>query len=77
MIPNQTDPRWRQLLTDRNKYEFSFLATSIMLSRVRTHVAFDASEENVNTRIEEVRAFFLKHGKNAERDLLQIFGVAA
>lgn len=74
MIPDISDPKWRELVLGNKQYTFQSLGVKIMMSRILRSTANDPSQGNVVRCIAEVYEFFSKNHINNSRDLQQIFG---
>jgi Na+-transporting NADH:ubiquinone oxidoreductase subunit NqrC len=73
MIPEISDPKWRELVTGKNIYNFRSLGVKIMMNKVLLSVSKDTSSENIDQCIKEVHTFFEKNMDN-KTDLQEIFG---
>jgi len=70
-IPANSEEMWIKVLQGDEVIPFEFLATKLLVARLRMNYKIDASTEKVGKYIEELRAFF-ETGKNisiAVRDL--------
>jgi hypothetical protein len=69
MIPDPTDPRWKDLVEHPERYNFDFLALKILMQRV-------ARMPNTQraSAIGEIHALFRKHERLMGKDASAVFG---
>jgi hypothetical protein len=75
-IPESTNKKWEEAIIDNREYKFKFLATKIILGRLRLCYNNNATPEQIKTCASELRTFFEKN-KNipvAIEDLKEIVG---
>lgn len=76
MIPDRTDPRWREFVTGKRKYELQNLAARMLLTRLRLRTMHgDAAslEEAVNAACD----YFERNEATTSADVIAIFGGAS
>lgn len=73
VLPAPTNPAWRDIATGKINKPWELLALKIMLTRLRNELRTDSSPPNTEKCAQEVRAFFVKNLRVAQRDLRQIF----
>lgn len=73
MIPENTHPQWRNLVTGIKQYEFKSLGLKILMGHILLAYKNNPTEEAIKKSIDEVYQYFLKNEKSAEADLKQIF----
>ncbi len=74
MIPDKSDPRWRNFVTNTKKHVFDNLAVKMMANRVQTMLSFDSSSEKITEAIDVAYNFFSKNEVMVKTDLDNIFG---
>jgi len=74
MVPLKTNSKWKELVTGQKTYQFQFLATKILMSRLIMSTKNNSSPENINKCIDDAYNFFVKNEKFTQNDLNQIFG---
>lgn len=75
-IPDSKDKKWEQAISGDAEYQFKFLATKILLGRLRLSYQNDSSPQQMSACINELRAFFEKNQNVpvAMEDLKEIVG---
>ncbi len=75
-VPPPTDPRWSKALSERRKFNFEFLATNMVFTRLAIDARRDTSKENLNRLSREIWELFEKNGHNpkVQNDLKLLFG---
>jgi hypothetical protein len=74
MIQPKSNIKWKELVTGQKTYQFQFLATKILMSRLILSTKSNPSPENISKCIDDAYNFFVKNEKFAQSDLNQIFG---
>ena len=62
-VPAHSDPRWKSVLTTDKDYGLKFLATKILLSRLKMRCAQANSPIEIAGAIKELHGFFVKNQK--------------
>jgi hypothetical protein len=74
VVPDKSDPRWKNFVTNTKGYTFDNLAAKMLANRVHTMLSFDSSSEKINEAIEVAYNFFNKNAATVKTDLENIFG---
>ena len=76
MIPDITDPRWKNIVTGKIQHQFGFIPAGMCVSRHVRAVAKDNSAASVNNAVTEIHQFFAKYEQLelVANDLKAIFG---
>jgi len=61
LIPEKTNPCWRNLATGKKSIQTEFLGLQMILKRQQKHCNATAAEATVETAAEELHAFFVKY----------------
>jgi len=75
-IPESNDQKWEEAISGNKEYQFKFLATKILLGRLRLSYHNNATTEKMTSCANEIKLFFEKN-KNislAMEDLKEIVG---
>lgn len=78
-LPSARNPIWKDLIRRDNQYQFDFLATKIILSRLNLRCRLNNSPEELDRCVNELRAFFEKnlYLPKVQNDLKRVFGEGA
>lgn len=74
MVPGKTDPRWKQIVTGNKEYNFSGLATKMLMMRVKMITKTDQSPAKVQEAIDIAHDFFMKNENIVKDDIKLLFG---
>jgi hypothetical protein len=66
LVPNQSDPRWKEVLSEQRNPTFSALATRLLVTRLRQTVRSDPT--SIAAAVQELHKYFTANGF-AQRDL--------
>ena len=69
VLPPITDRRWSDVATGKVKKPWTMLAAKILITRVNHVTMVDPSPATVQKSAQEVRAFFEKNIKAAQKDI--------
>ncbi len=73
MVPANSNPQWRSLVTGQKQFEFKSLGLKILMGRIQLAIKYNPSEDTISKGITEVYEYFVKNEKSSEADLKQIF----
>ena len=75
-LPAQTDPRWKNVIQLDRDYNFQFLATKILLGRLRLKYKQNQTPQTLENAATELYQFFSKNMNlpKAVNDLGEILG---
>ena len=73
MIPAKSRPEWRTLLLQDSQSPFGFLALKLLMSRLRLRLKADQSPTTIQSCIDELHAFAVKHERFTEAELAPLF----
>lgn len=75
-IPPKTKAQWKDIVTGKKTYTFSFLATKILLGRVVRNVSANPTPQNIQDGIDQLHSLFEKNSAipAIQEDLKTIFG---
>ncbi|MDC7125408.1 MAG: hypothetical protein PQJ46_07565 [Spirochaetales bacterium] len=75
-VPDKTDKKWENAISDKSDYQLKFLATKILLGRLRLTYQNEENSESLKKNACELHDFFEKnqHVPAAMEDLQQIIG---
>jgi hypothetical protein len=74
MIPDKSDPRWKDILTGKIDHHFRFVAAGMCVSRNMRSVEAEKTQENMQRAVTELHTFFTKYEQIAKDDLETVFG---
>ena len=61
MIPDKSNPCWRQLALGKTPIHTEFLGLQMILKRQQRHLRGGANEAALQTAVDELYAFFVKY----------------
>lgn len=73
MIPDATDPRWKELLLGSSTHQFKTATAGMLWGRLRRSLDTDPSPANYAACLEQAIAFFQKYEKILQQDIAIIF----
>lgn len=75
-IPPVSHPAWKNLVSGRERHQFEFLATNLLLGYLSLQVQRDSSPEIVQKCAQELHDIFLRNADldSVQHDLIKIFG---
>jgi hypothetical protein len=75
-VPPVSHPAWKNIVSGKEKYQFEFLATNLLLGYLTLQVKKDASPQVVQKCAQELHDIFVRNTDLAsvERDITKIFG---
>lgn len=73
MIPEKSDPRWKEIILGNDSLNFQALPTKMLMMRVRI-LARDKTPQKVEEAIEIAHDFFSKNASIVLRDISLLFG---
>ena len=74
MIPENTDPRWIDIVEGKISKEFKTVAAGLCVSRNQRAYRMDRTPETMSKCISELISFFTKYEKISQNDLEDLFG---
>lgn len=72
-LPDVSDPRWRELVTGRQRHTLQNLATQMLLTRLRLKTR-KGDEATIAEAIQVAWDFFERNPATTSGDIAQIFG---
>ena len=73
MIPEKTDPRWKDIVEGKISREFKAVAAGLCVSRNQRAYRLDRSPETMSKCIDELIAFFTRYESISQDDLKALF----
>lgn len=73
MVPPKTDPRWKQIVVDKETPNFSALPTKMLMMRIRL-LAKDNTPQKIDEAIDIAYDFFSKNALVVQHDIELLFG---
>jgi hypothetical protein len=75
-VPPVSHPAWKNIVSGKERYQFEFLATNLLLGYLALQVKRDQSPEVVEKCAQELHDIFVRNADlvSVERDLIKIFG---
>jgi hypothetical protein len=76
LVPPPTDPRWSQVLLEDKVFDFEFLATNMIFTRLTIEAKRNTSKQNLLRVGHELWEVFNKNAHNPKvlNDIRKIFG---
>ncbi|CAN5699531.1 hypothetical protein BH10BDE1_BH10BDE1_02060 [soil metagenome] len=74
MIPEKSDPVWKQIIVQAENFEFTALPTKMLFMRIRL-IRMQPSEQNLESAIASAYEFFSKNQNEVHDDLEVLFGL--
>lgn len=74
MLPDKADPRWRDFVAGRRKYDLESLAARMLVTRLRLRT-MRGDEAVVQQAIDAAWDFFERNEATTQADVMAIFGV--
>jgi hypothetical protein len=72
MVPPKDDPRWKQIVLDEKKYNFSALPTKMLMMRLRL-LTKDNTPQKIEEAIDIIHDFFSKNVHVLQPDICMLF----
>lgn len=72
MLPDKADPRWREFVVGRKKYDLESLAARMLVTRLRLRT-MRGEEAVVQQAIDAAWDFFERNEATTQADVLAIF----
>lgn len=75
-VPPVSHPAWKNIVSGKERHQFEFLATNLLLGYLSLQVRRDSSPEVLNRCAQELHDIFVRNGDlvSVERDIVKIFG---
>ena len=75
-VPPVSHPAWKNLVSGRERHQFEFLATNLLLGYLSLQVQRDSTPEIVQKSAQELHDIFLRNADlvSVQRDLVTVFG---
>lgn len=74
MIPQKSDPRWKDIVASEKEFPLSGLGTKMLIMRVRMMTKIDNSPAKVSEAIDIAHEFFIKNAETTKADIAILFG---
>jgi hypothetical protein len=75
-VPPVSHPAWKNLVSGKERHQFEFLATNLLLGYLALQVKRDSSPQIVQKGAQELHDIFVRNADltSVQRDLIKIFG---
>ncbi|MBF0236769.1 MAG: hypothetical protein HQM12_03625 [SAR324 cluster bacterium] len=74
MIPDKSNPKWKQLVTGALPHQFKVVPAGMLISRLLRESQKDRSTANIERCVKEAHEFFIKYESLLGNDIKAIFG---
>ena len=78
-VPPVSHPAWKNLVSGKERHQFEFLATNLLLGYLALQVKRDSSSQIVQKCAQELHDIFVRNADliSVQRDLIKVFGKGA
>lgn len=73
VLPDVSDPRWRELVTGRRRHALQNLATQMLITRLRLRTR-KGDEASIAEAVQTAWDFFERNPETTSGDVAEIFG---